>query len=106
MITRRSLFGILAGAVAAPIVVRSGLLMPVRALPEEFISTGYSWTQTYAVIAVTRNDVMLAASMANDLSRRIMAELKIDGPQGLRVDGLHICGNHGFQVGDIVRVST
>jgi hypothetical protein len=31
MITRSSLFGILAGAVAAPIVVRSGLLMPVSA---------------------------------------------------------------------------
>lgn len=30
MITRRGLFGILAGAVAAPIIVRSGLLMPVR----------------------------------------------------------------------------
>lgn len=32
MITRRSLFGILAGAVAAPIVVREGLIMPVKAL--------------------------------------------------------------------------
>jgi hypothetical protein len=32
MITRRGLFGILAGAVAAPIVARSGLLMPVKAL--------------------------------------------------------------------------
>ena len=30
MITRRGLIGILGGAIAAPIVVRSGLLMPVR----------------------------------------------------------------------------
>lgn len=29
-VTRRGLFGVLAGLVAAPIVVRSGLLMPVR----------------------------------------------------------------------------
>jgi hypothetical protein len=30
-LSRRSLLGLLAGAVAAPIVVRSGLLMPVKA---------------------------------------------------------------------------
>lgn len=32
MLTRRNLFSILAGAIAAPIVVRSGLTMPVKAL--------------------------------------------------------------------------
>jgi hypothetical protein len=44
MITRRGMFGILAGAVAAPIVVRSGLLMPVKALavPEFVVITSVS----------------------------------------------------------------
>jgi len=32
MIGRRGFLGVLAGAIAAPIVVRSGLLMPIRSL--------------------------------------------------------------------------
>lgn len=44
MITRRSLFGILAGAVAAPIVVREGLIMPVKALAvPEYALVTESW---------------------------------------------------------------
>lgn len=43
MIHRRNFLAILAGSIAAPMIVRPGLIMPVRALPEElpdFLASG------------------------------------------------------------------
>lgn len=49
MITRRSLFGILAGAIAAPIIVRPGLIMPVKALKPNLIRI--KLVKRYTVVA-------------------------------------------------------
>jgi hypothetical protein len=56
MLARRSLFGILAGAVAAPIVVRSGLMMPVKA-PLVTWHTG-TWTQYLPMSPLNADDVL------------------------------------------------
>lgn len=45
--TRRKLFGVLAGAVAAPIVARSAVLMPVKAFKFS-TAQDYSWEPIYA----------------------------------------------------------
>lgn len=65
MITRRGLFGVLAGAVAAPIVVRSGLLMPVKAFK-------FSTDQRYLIVAEK-----FSATLATDRvdANKMMAEL-------------------------------
>lgn len=63
MITRRSLFGVLAAAVAAPVVARYSSLMPVSVLPAEILSltpeefAGYYWKEIAIGFAITRQAV-------------------------------------------------
>lgn len=84
MITRRGLIGILAGAIAAPIVVRSGILMPVKQI---ILPTAW-------VVSSVVGDHYLVTGLAD-----------YDG-DGHSAPGASVIFSpgHGFQVGDHIEM--
>lgn len=91
-LTRR---GFIASLFAAPIIVRTGILMPVTPLPaEEFIVTAVS----------SGNTLLTPTEIAHEALRLFHQRVPLLINATRRSD-IAINGKYGFQPGDTVRVS-
>lgn len=114
--SRRNFLGILAGAIAAPIVVRSGLLMPVRwyaeltvAKPVDawMVSEMYEGVDGKAIMRLVKayHEAALSVQLPSVPPPRSLITFVYDGMQGNPVSKMTINATVEMSMRDLIRYS-